>query len=106
MAFAVVDIAGTQQKLSKGDKLKVPFMREKKEGDKVTFDQVFLMSKGKGDASIGKPHVSGASVEAKILGHGKADKVTVFKMKHRKRTRTTQGHRQMFTEIEVTKING
>lgn len=106
MAFAVADISGAQYKVSKGDKIKVPFMGEKKEGDKVTFDQVLLLSKGKGDAQVGKPHIKGASVEAKVLGHGKSDKVIVFKMKHRKRTRKTQGHRQQFTEIEVTKVNG
>lgn len=106
MAFAIADIAGAQFKLTKGDKIKAPFMSEKKEGDKITFDQVLIFSKGKDEVQVGNPHVKGASVEAKVLGHGRSNKVIVFKMKHRKRTRTTQGHRQRFTEIEVTKING
>ena len=103
--FAVVDIAGFQEKVSEGDKLRVPLLSEK-EGGKVTFDKVLLVSKSDSDVKIGTPYVSGASVEAKVLSHGKDKKIRVFKMKRRKRYRRTQGHRQDFTEIEVTKIGG
>tara|TARA_Y100000310_G_scaffold333016_1_gene409713 strand:+ start:768 stop:1130 length:363 start_codon:yes stop_codon:yes gene_type:complete len=101
--FAIVDIAGFQEKVSEGLKLRVPLLSEK-EGGKVTFDKVLLLAKSDSDVKVGTPHVSGVSVEAKVLSHGKDKKIRVFKMKRRKRYRRTQGHRQDFSEIEVTKI--
>lgn len=101
--FAVVDIKGFQEKVREGDALRVPLIAGK-EGEKVVFDTVFLVSKSDSDVEIGLPTVSGASVEAKIVGHGKGDKIRVFKMKRRKRYRRVHGHRQDFTDIEVTKI--
>ncbi len=106
MVFAVVDIAGFQEKVSEGAKLQVPFLEGKKEGEKITFQNVLLLSRGENDVKIGNPYLSGSTVEAKVLGHGKGDKIRVFKMKIRKRYRRTQGHRQRYTEIEVTKLNG
>ena len=100
--FAVVDIAGFQEKVSEGDKLHVPTL-SKDEGAKVTIDTVLLVSKD-GKTSIGTPTVSGAKVELKVLSHGKDPKIVVRKMKRRKRYRRTYGHRQGFTEVEVTKI--
>ena len=104
MAFAVVDIAGFQENVTVGAKLSVPSLRGK-EGEKIPFSNVLLME-DKGTVRVGQPFVSGASVEAKVIRHGKAEKIRVFKMKLRKRYRRTQGHRQPITEIEVTKING
>lgn len=104
MVFAIVDIAGFQEKVSQGTKLTVPRLAGK-EGEKVTFGQILLFSQ-EGTVKVGAPYVAGAVVEAKILGHGKEDKVRVYKMKHRKRYRRTQGHRQGNTEIEVIKVAG
>ena len=104
MVFAVVDIAGFQEKVSQGTKLTVPRLAGK-EGEKVTFDQVLLVSQD-GGLKVGAPYIAGAVVEAKILSHGKGDKVRVYKMKHRKRYRRTQGHRQGNTEIEITGVKG
>lgn len=101
--FAIVDIAGFQEKVSEGLKLRVPTLSEE-EGKTVTFDKVLLLAKSDSDVKIGTPTVSGASVEVKILSHGRGEKIRVFKMKRRKRYRRTQGHRQDFTQIEVTKI--
>jgi large subunit ribosomal protein L21 len=106
MSFAVVDIAGFQEKVSKGSKLRVPTLEGKKDGDSVTFDNVLMYAKSEKDVSVGKPYVEGASVSAKITGSGRGEKIRVFKMKHRKRTRRTQGHRQNYMEIEVTGIKG
>ncbi|MBT3835080.1 50S ribosomal protein L21 [Candidatus Peribacteria bacterium] len=100
--FAVVDIAGKQEKVTEGMVLNVPSLSEE-EGAKVVFDNVLLLSKND-DTTIGSPYVSGSSVEAKVIGNGKDDKVEVFKMKHRKRYRIKQGHRQGHTKIEITKI--
>lgn len=103
--FAVVSIAGFQEKVQKGDKLHVPLLKGEV-GKTMTFSDVLLLAKEKGDIVIGTPHVQGASVEVAIKGHGKGDKILVYKMHRRKRYRRTRGHRQDFTEIEVTGIKG
>lgn len=101
--FAIVDIAGFQEKVEKGMTLRVPLLAGEA-GAAVTFDRVLLLVKDGGEIVIGTPHVSGASVEATIVKHGKGEKIRVFKMRRRKRYRRTHGHRQDFTEIEVKKI--
>ena len=101
--FAIVDIAGFQEKVSEGDSLRVPSLGEEP-GKKVIFDKVLLLAKSGSDVTIGTPTVSGASVEAKIVENGKGDKIRVFKMKKRKRYRRVHGHRQGFTDIEILKI--
>ncbi len=100
--FAIVDIAGFQEKVEKGTKLRVPSI-EGEEGDTVTFKDVLLIADGE-TVSVGTPFVAGASVAAKLVAHGRADKIIVYKMRRRKRYRRTQGHRQGFSEIEVTGI--
>lgn len=101
--FVIVDIAGFQEKVSEGDALSVPLL-DVEEGKTVTFDTVLLVAKSDDDVTIGTPTVAGASVEAKVVGHGRGDKIRVFKMKRRKRYRRVHGHRQDYTEIEITKI--
>lgn len=101
--FAIVEIAGFQEKVTKGLVLEVPLL-EKNVGDDVTFDKVLLVVDGE-DIKIGTPHVAGASVEVKVLAHGKGDKIRVVKMQHRKRMRRVKGHRQRFTRIEVMKVS-
>ncbi len=100
--FAIVDIAGSQTKVSQGMKLKVPKLNVKA-GEAVTFDHVLLRGSGT-EFVVGTPYIAGASVQAKVLSEGKGEKIRVFKMKRRKRYRRTQGHRQWFTEIEVTGV--
>lgn len=103
--FAFVDIAGFQEKVEKGMKLRVPSLEGEK-GDTVTFEKVMLLSADGKDAVLGKPYVTGAKVEAKVLMHGKADKIVVRKFKRRKRYhKTLRGHRQGFTEIEITAVS-
>lgn len=101
--FAVVNIAGFQERVAEGDLLEVPLL-DAKEGATVTFDDVLLLAKSDDDVTVGTPLVSGASVQAKVIGHGQGDKIRVFKMKRRKRYRRVHGHRQDYTEIEITKI--
>ncbi len=102
--FAVVKIAGFQEKVAEGMKLKVPSL-DAELGSTVTFKDVLLTAKSDDAITVGTPVVSGASVEAKVLAHGQAAKVRVYKMHRRKRYRRLHGHRQGFTEIEVTKIS-
>ncbi|MSR87359.1 50S ribosomal protein L21 [Candidatus Peribacteria bacterium] len=100
--FAIVDIAGFQEKVEKGLKLKVP-LHDAEEGKSIIIDKVLLIVDGD-DVKVGLPFVSGASIELKVLSHGKGDKIRIQKFKRRKRYRRVKGHRQGFTEVEVMKI--
>lgn len=101
--YAVVEIAGKQYKIGKNDRLAVPSI-DKKPGDKVAIDRVLLVGDEK-STTVGKPTVSGVTIEAKVVDHGKADKVIVFKKKRRKGYRVKRGHKQGLTEIEITSIS-
>lgn len=100
--FAVVTIAGQQFKVSQGDEIFVHQL-EGNEGDSVSFDDVLLVSSDSG-TTVGTPTVSGASVNATILGHQKGDKVFVFKKKRRKGYQKRNGHRQSFTKIKIDSL--
>ncbi|MBX2993142.1 MAG: 50S ribosomal protein L21 [Bacteroidetes bacterium] len=100
--YAVVDIAGKQFKVAPNDKLHVPTLKADK-GATISFDKVLLLA-GDKEVSIGNPTVSGASVEATVLDHMKDDKVVVFKKKKRKGYRVKRGHRQAYTQVQITKI--
>jgi large subunit ribosomal protein L21 len=100
--YAVVEIAGKQYKVAPKDRIMVPSLDEK-EGAKVKFDRVLLLGKEK-EIRVGNPVVAGSRVEATVLAHGKADKVTVFKKKRRKGYRVRRGHRQGYTEVEISSI--
>jgi large subunit ribosomal protein L21 len=100
--YAIVQIAGEQVKVSPSAKVFVPKM-DAKVGGTVTFNDVLLLSDDI-KTTVGAPTVKGASVEAIVLGHVKDDKVLVFHKKKRKNSRKMNGHRQQFTQIEITKI--
>ena len=100
--YAIVEIAGQQFKVAKDQKLFVHRLQDK-EGSKVSFDKVYLLDDGQ-KVTVGAPAISGASVEAKVVGHLKGDKVIVFKKKRRKGYRVKNGHRQALTELMVEKI--
>ena len=100
--FAIVDIAGFQEKVEKGMKLHVQ-LQDADVGKTLTFPNVLLVADGD-DVKVGAPVVAGASVEAKVLSHGKDDKIRIQKFKRRKRYRRVAGHRQKYTEVEVMKI--
>ena len=101
--YAIVEIAGQQFKVAKDQRLFVHRLQDK-EGAKVSFDKVFLLDDGK-KVTLGAPAITGASVEAKVLGHLKGDKVIVFKKKRRKGYRVKNGHRQSLTQLVVEQIN-
>ena len=100
--YAIVEIAGQQFKVAKDQKLFVHRLQDK-EGSKISFDKVYLLDDGK-KVTVGAPAISGAAVEAKVVGHLKGDKVIVFKKKRRKGYRVKNGHRQALTELIVEKI--
>lgn len=101
--FAIVEIAGKQHKVEKGNVLQVEKLKANKEGDKVKTDKVLLKADG-AKVDIGTPYVSGSTVEFTVKEHGKHDKIIVFKKKPKKRYERKQGHRQQYTEIEITAV--
>ena len=100
--YAIIESCGKQYKVAEGD---VVFFEklDTEEGKKVTFDKVILVSE-EGKVQVGNPYVKGVKVEGKVVSHGKAKKIIVFKMKAKKNYRRTQGHRQPYTKVEITKV--
>ena len=100
--YAVIESCGKQYKVQEGD---VVFFEklDTEEGKKVTFDKVVLVSDDK-KVEVGTPYVKGVKVEGKVAQHGKAKKIIVYKYKAKKNYRRTQGHRQPYTKVEITKI--
>ena len=102
--YAVILTGGRQYRVMQGEVLRVEKL-DAEPDSAVTFDQVLLV--GEGDSiTVGAPNVAGASVSAKVLGHGRADKVRIVKFRRRKHHRKQMGHRQHYTEIEITGIAG
>ena len=102
--FAVIKTGGKQYKVEKGDKIRVEKLN-KKEGSTVNFSDVLMISEKDGaKMKLGQPRVSGAKVEAKVLEQGRARKVNVIKYKSKTRYRRKAGHRQLYTQLEITKI--
>lgn len=102
--YAIVDIAGQQYKVEQAQKLKVHRL-EAEEGKHLELDKVLLVSDGK-TVSVGAPIVEGVRIAAKVLSHGKGDKVLVFKKKRRKGYQKMNGHRQYLTELWIEAILG
>ncbi len=105
--YAVIQTGGKQYRVAQGDTVRVEKL-EGKIGDTVTFDKVLLVSsQPEGDSiKIGKPLVSGAKVEAKIVAQTRAPKIIIFKFRRRKNYRRKQGHRQPLTALQITSIKG
>lgn len=100
--YAVFRTGGKQFRAEPGERIKVPTL-DAEEGSSITFDDILLASDGD-EISVGAPVLDGVQVKAEVLRHGKAKKVIVFKRKRRKGYRKKQGHRQKFTEIQVSDI--
>ena len=100
--YAIIESCGKQYKVAQGD---VVFFEklDAEEGKKVTFDSVVLLSED-GKVQVGSPYVKGVKVEGKVVAHGKAKKILVYKMKPKKNYRRMQGHRQPYTKVEITSI--
>ena len=101
--YAVIKTGGKQHKVAEGEILKVEKLKAS-EGEPVDITNVLLIEKD-GEVTLGSPFIEGAKVTAKILRHGKEDKVTIIKMKRRKDYRKKQGHRQNYSEIQIEQIS-
>ena len=100
--YAVVKTGGKQYRVSAGEKLKVEQIPAEV-GSEIVLDQVLLVADG--DAvKMGTPLLAGARITARVLGHGRGEKVRIFKLQRRKHYRRTLGHRQNYTEIEILGI--
>ena len=102
--YAVIKTGGKQYRVREGDTLRVEKLAAEA-GAKVQFDQVLMVGEGD-DVKVGTPYVSGTQVSATVLGQGRGDKIKVVKFKRRKNYLRQNGHRQAFTEVEITKIGG
>ncbi len=102
--YAVIKTGGKQYRVAQGDKLRVEKLPGNV-GDTVTLGEVLLVGSGEG-VKVGQPVVSGAKVEAKIVAHDRGEKIIIFKFRRRKNYRRKTGHRQPFTALEITSING
>ncbi len=100
--LAVIKTGGKQYLVKPGDKIKVEKL-DAEEGKDITFAEVLLLEKNK-KLEVGNPVVMGAEVKAKVIRHGKGEKLIIFKYKPKKRYKRKIGHRQQFTEVEITKI--
>jgi large subunit ribosomal protein L21 len=103
MSYAVIKTGGKQYRVQQGDVLRVELLNTE-EGAAVSFDQVLMLGEGE-SITIGSPLVKGATVSATVRRHGRADKIRIIKFRRRKHHRKQQGHRQHFTEVEITGIN-
>jgi len=102
--YAVIRTGGKQYRVAAGEKVKVEKLTADV-GAEVVLDQVLALGEGE-SVKVGAPLVQGATVKAKVVSHGLGDKVTIFKMRRRKHYQKHQGHRQAYTELEITGIEG
>ena len=101
--YAVIKTGGKQYKVVAGEKIKIEQIAADV-GQEITIDQVLAIGAG-ADLTVGTPLVTGASVVATVVAHGRHDKVRIFKMRRRKHYQKRQGHRQNFTEIQIGAVN-
>jgi len=101
--YAVVKTGGKQYKVAAGEKIKVEQIAADV-GQEIVLDQVLAVGNG-AELTVGAPLVAGASVKATVVAQGRHDKVRIFKMRRRKHYQKHGGHRQHFTEIEISSIN-
>ena len=102
--YAVIVTGGKQYRVTEGETLRVELLSADADSE-VRFENVLMVGEGE-QVKIGAPYVDGASVTATIKAHGKGDKVMIQKFKRRQGYRRLKGHRQQFTEVQITGITG
>ena len=101
--YAVVKTGGKQYRVSQGDRLKVESLNAES-GEEINLSEILMVGSGE-SVTVGTPTVANASVSAKVINHGRGDKVKIIKFRRRKHHRKQAGHRQNYTELEITSIN-
>ena len=102
--YAIIVTGGKQYKVTEGDIVFIEKL-DVAEGETVTFDQVLAVSKDD-QLTVGAPYVEGATVTASVIKNGKSKKITVFKYKPKKNEKKKIGHRQPYTKVQITAIEG
>ncbi|MFN3295150.1 50S ribosomal protein L21 [Caldimonas sp.] len=100
--YAVIKTGGKQYKVAAGEKIKVEQIAAEV-GQEIVIDQVLAVGNGN-ELKVGTPLVAGASVKATVVAHGKHDKVRIFKLRRRKHYKKSQGHRQTYTELQISAV--
>ncbi|MCC2644909.1 MAG: rplU [Burkholderiales bacterium] len=101
--YAVIKTGGKQYKVAVGDKLKIEVIPADI-GGKITISEVLMVADGD-NVVVGSPILDGANVAATVIGTGRHKKVRIFKMRRRKHSQKSQGHRQNYSEIQIDAIN-
>lgn len=101
--YAIIKTGGKQYRVAPGDVLRVERLPGER-GDEVQLDQVLMVTDDGGEVRLGAPLVENASVKGLIVRQGQAKKIIVFKKKRRKNYRRKQGHRQLFTALQIKEI--
>jgi len=104
MNKAVIETGGKQYLVAVGDTIKTEIISGKNTGDAVSFDRVLLLDDDK-NTTVGTPHISGATVEGKIVEEGRNKKIFILRSKPKSRWRRRQGHRQHYIRVMIEKIN-
>ena len=99
--YAIIETGGKQFRVEEGAKLRVDSLAAEV-GAEMSLDKVLMLGGGK--VTVGAPFISGAKVTAKVLEHGRGEKIRVFKKWRRNDSRRMQGHRQNYTDIQITAI--
>ena len=102
--YAVISTGGKQYTVAAGEKVKVELLAAEV-GQEIVIDQVLAVGSG-ADLKVGTPLVGGASVTATVVAHGRHPKLRIFKMRRRKHYRKQAGHRQGYTELQISAVNG
>lgn len=102
--YAVFTTGGKQYRASEGDVLRVEKLEAEK-GSTVEIDHVLMVGEGE-DVRVGTPTVDGGKVTAEVVDHGRGDKIRIIKFRRRKHHMKQMGHRQYYTEIKITGIEG
>ena len=102
--YAVIKSGGKQHRVEPGEELNLEKI-EAEEGAFIDFDEVMMIADGD-TVKIGTPLVEGGQVKAEVVAQGRGEKVTIIKMRRRKHYRRQAGHRQSFTRVKITEING
>ena len=103
--YAVINDRQRQHTVREGDVITCDTLAEHEPGQEISFDDVALVS-NEGNVRIGKPTLDGVSVKGEIVGPVKGEKLVVFKFKRRKGSRVKRGHRQGYTAVRITSIQG
>lgn len=99
--YAIIATGGKQYRVSEGDTIYIEKL-ENEAGDIVTFPVLMLSGE---TIEVGNPYVEGATVTGKVIRHGKGEKIVILKYKSKKNYRRKAGHRQPFTQVEITGVN-